>query len=91
MSGSAALAAALQRTIAESDRAVILDFAEVRFIGSTALGVVIVTAKYLENRDSKLILCSLSDPVRRVLRITGFERFLTIHATRAGAQASVEG
>ena len=91
VAASAALAETLKDTIVESDRAVILDFAEVRFIGSTALRVVLLTEKHLKARDAKLVLCRLSDPVRRVLRITGFERFLTIHETRAGAHAWLEG
>lgn len=88
---SAALAEALEDMIAESDRAVILDFAGVPFIGNAAIRVVLSTAKYLKKRDSTLILCRLSDPVRKVLRITGFEQFLPIHETRAGARAWVEG
>ena len=88
---SAALAEALKDTIVEGDRAVILDLADVHFIGSAALRVVLLTEKYLKQRDAKLVLCGLSDPVRRVLRITGFERFLTIHETRAGAHASLAG
>ena len=88
---SAMLAETLEDTIAESDRAVILDFAGVPFIGNAAIRVVLSTAKYLEKRDSTLILCRPSDPVRKVLRITGFEQFLTIHETRAGARAWVEG
>ena len=87
---SAALAEALEDTIAKSHRAVILDFAEVPFVGNAAIRVVLSTAKYLRKRGSTLILCRLSDPVRKVLRITGFERFLTIHETRTGARAWME-
>lgn len=87
---SATLVKTLEDTIAESDRAVILDFAGVSFIGNAAIRVVLSTAKYLQKRDSTLILCRLSDPVRKVLRITGFERFLTIHETRTGARAWME-
>ena len=91
VAAGAALAETLEDTIVESDRAVILDFAGVHSIGSAGLRVVLSTAAHLEKRDAKLVLCRPSEPVRRVLRVTGIERFLTIHETRAGALASVVG
>lgn len=89
--GAAAFAEALEDAIARTDRAVILDFGGVDVIGSTALRVVLVTAKDLRRRDTSLILCALSDSVRHVLRVTGYDRILPVHGTGAEALASLEG
>lgn len=79
----------IKGTIEETDRAVIMDFRELDFIGSAGLRVVLVAARSLFERDAELLLCGLSDPVRDVFRITGFERLLPIHETLAEARASL--
>ena len=89
-SNSDAFKDAVKDTIEETDRAVIMDFAELDFIGSAGLRVVLLAAKSLFERDAKLLLCSLSDPVRDVFRVTGFERLLPIHETLAEARASLD-
>ena len=71
--------------------ALILDFAQVQFIGGAALWVLFSSAGYPEERNAKLIVCGLSESVRRVPRVTCIARFLTIHGTRAGARASADG
>ena len=81
---------AVKGAIEETDRALIMDFGELDFIGSAGLRVILLTAKSLQGQDAKLVLCALSDPVRDVFRITGFERLLPIHETRAQARASLD-
>ena len=77
--------------IESTDRALIMDFGELDFIGSAGLRVILLTAKSLQSQDAKLVICGLSDPVRDVFRITGFEQLLPIHETRAQARASLGG
>ena len=81
----------LAESIAETDRAVILDLAGLDFIGSTGLRAVLTTAKTLHGRNAELVLCALSEPIRRVFRVTGFDRILPIHGTRAEALAALDG
>ena len=81
---------AVEDAMAETDRALILDFGELAFIGSAGLRVLLVKAKALQARDVKLVLCALSDPVRQVFQITGFERILQIHADLGEARASLD-
>ena len=88
---AAALAEALEDAIAGTGRAAILDLEAVDLIGSAGLSVVLTTAKRLWERNARLVLCAPPEPVRQVLRITGFERFLTIRETVAEALASLEG
>lgn len=80
---------ALHDAIADTDRALIMDFAKLDFIGSAGLRVILLTAKSLLERDAQLLLCGLSQPVRDVFRITGFEQLLPIHETVAEARGSL--
>ncbi len=89
-SNSDAFRDAMKDAIEETDRAVIIDFAELDFIGSAGLRVVLLAAKSLLERDASLLLCGLSEPVRDVFRITGFEQLLPIHETLAEARASLD-
>ena len=42
-------------------------------------------------RDAKLVLCSLSEQIREVFEISGFDKVLAIHPTRAAALAALKG
>ena len=88
-STSNAFREAIDGAIEEGDRAVIMNFGELDFIGSAGLRVILLTARFLQERDAKLVLCGLSDPVRDVFRITGFERLVPIYETMAEAWASL--
>ena len=81
---------ALRAAIEDADRAAILDLEDLAFLGSTGLRVILQIAKQLANRDARLVLCALPEPIRRVFTITGFDRLLPIHATRADALASLD-
>lgn len=76
---------AIRTATEESDRAVLIDCAELRFIGSAGLRAVLRTAKTLMGRNTGFALCSLSEPIRDVFRISGFEAIVAIHPTRAEA------
>ena len=54
----------LTDAIEDSDRAVILDFADLSYISSAGLRVILITAKALKRQDAELAVCSLSDPIR---------------------------
>ena len=74
--------------IEESDRAVPIDCDKLGFIGSAGLRVVLSTARALKRRNAGFALCSLSDPIREVFRIGGFDQIVAIHPSRAEALAS---
>ncbi len=80
---------AVRTAIEDSDRAVIMDFEKLVYISSAGLRAILLTAKSLQNRDAKLLLCSLSDRIREVFEISGFDKILPIHATKADALDSL--
>ena len=81
---------AVRVAIEDSDRAVIMNFENLAYISSAGLRAILLTAKSLQNRDAKLLLCSLSDRIREVFEISGFDKILPIHATKADALASLD-
>ncbi len=91
--GSTAVAfeEAVRSAVEETDRALIMDFGELDYISSAGLRVILLTAKSLQSQDAKLVLCGLSDSIREVFKISGFDKLLQIHGTKAEAQASVGG
>ena len=81
----------MRNAIGETDRGPILDLAGLEFIGSAGLRAVLRTARQLQRRDAGLVLCALSDPVRAVFGVTGFDRIMAIRETRAEARAQLGG
>ncbi len=65
---------AIRTSIEESDRAVIVDFEKLVYISSAGLRAILLTAKSLDNRNAKFALCSLSDQIREIFEISGFEK-----------------
>jgi anti-anti-sigma factor len=68
----------------------LIDLAEVGYVSSAGLRVLLATAKQLEGGRGSLKLCCLNDSVRQVFDVAGFTRLFAIFATRAAALGSVD-
>ena len=75
--------------IAEADRIVIADLANVSYISSAGLRSVLLIAKTLRRREVAFAICSLSAPIREVFKISGFDKVISIHDSPAAALASL--
>lgn len=82
---------ALNNAIEENDSAVVLDMQALSYISSAGLRTVLLTAKTLEKRDAKLMVCSLSASIREVFEISGFDKIIPVHGSQAEALAGVGG
>ena len=80
----------VRTAIEESDRAVIMDFGDLTYISSAGLRVILLIAKSLENQNAKFALCSLSDPILEVFEISGFDKIIALHPSKAEALASLD-
>ncbi len=80
----------LQGAIGEEVKAVVIDLAQLAYISSAGLRVVLLVAKTLGQRNVSISLCALSDPVLSVFEISGFNRIIRIHDTQADALAAAE-
>ena len=80
----------IRAAIEDDDRAVIIDFEKLAYISSAGLRAVLMTAKSLWSRDAAFALCSLSDVVRATFKMSGFDKIIDIHPTRADGLASFD-
>ena len=76
---------ALEAAIDASERAVILDMEQLSYISSAGLRAILLVAKASENQKVKFAICSLSEPIREVFEVSGFDKIISIHASRAEA------
>ena len=79
----------LDAEIAAEDPGLILDFAQVSYISSSGLRVVLRMAKRFNEPGKRFAICSLSGTVREVFEISGFDRVIDIHSSQADAIAAV--
>ena len=72
------------------DRNVIIDFEGLSYISSSGLRVLLLVAKTLRQRSAHLALCSLAGSIREVFEISGFDKIIPIHGSRAEALAALD-
>ncbi len=81
---------ALEAVINASDSAVILDFAQLSYISSAGLRVVLLAAKELRKQDKQFAVCSLAGAILEVFKISGFDQIIPVHSSQAEALAAVK-
>jgi len=70
----------------QDKRLIILDFEQVEYLSSQAIGIVITLYKKLSAlKNSKLVLCGVSAKLQELLRITRLDKLLTIKPTQREA------
>ena len=71
--------------IDSEDQALILDFERVFFISSAGLRISLIISRKFNELGKKFGVCTLSDPIRNVLAISGFDQIIPIYDSRAAA------
>lgn len=74
---------ALSQSIGTGAAHVIIDFAKVTFIDSTALGVVVGGVKGVTARGGTLDIVCPDGNIKRILEATGMDRILGVYPSRA--------
>ena len=82
---------ALQAVIKDTVNAFLLDMEQLTYISSAGLRVILLIARTLQGKNTKFAVCSLSDSVREVFEISGFDKIVDTHATQADAIAALQG
>jgi len=82
---SSVLDAHLVRLAQSGDDRIVIDFAEVDYISSAGLRVMLTLAKRVRGSAGALALCGLEDAVRQVFELAGFMPLFTIAASREDA------
>jgi anti-sigma B factor antagonist len=78
---------ALLKLCAEQPARLVIDLAEVEFVDSTALGVLIEARAQLQNRQS-FLLAAPGRETHRALTISGLDRHLAVHDSVDSALAA---
>ena len=63
---------------------IVIDFAELDYISSAGLRVVLVGAK-MTRAPRKFALCGMKPHIHEIFAVSGFAKILAIHPDRAGA------
>ena len=67
----------------------VLDFANLKFLSSAGIRVLILAAKKARSTGIKLALCSLRSNINQIFVISGIVSIFSIHPDRAAAVSSV--
>ena len=70
---------------AQGRRKLILDFSTVKFLSSSALGVLITLRKKSVEIKGQVLLCGLRPELRKIFKITNLEKLFEFHDTEEKA------
>lgn len=70
---------------------VLVDFQDVTFINSSALGALVSTLKLVRSADAELFLCSLTEQVKMMFNLTKMNRVFKTFANRDEFEQKVRG
>ena len=79
----------LYKEIIASGNLVVLDLEKLSYINSAGLRSILLVAKTLQGRNTKLVLCSLSDSLKEILKIAGFDKIIEVFESRSDAIAAM--
>ncbi len=69
---------AIESAIERNDSAVMLDLAQLSYISSAGLRVILLTARMLQRQDTNFSISSMQDSIREVFEISGFDKIIQI-------------
>ena len=59
---------------AENNKKLLLDFTEVKFFSSSALGILVTVSKKMAEIEGQLVICALAAELRKVFKITNLDK-----------------
>ena len=88
MEGTEMLDGKITEILDRGERSVLLGFAGVNYINSAGLCALIVAGKRLTRAGGKMALAEVSEPIQKILKISGLSSFFAVHPTKEAALAS---
>lgn len=88
-SNAAALETQLLNLVGQGEHVWVLDLAQLDYISSAGLRVVLILAKRIKENSGRLVLCALQPQVLEVFDISGFLALLTVADNRDAAIVQV--
>ncbi len=85
---------ALEEALADEDASIMLDLSECEFIDSTGIALIVRAWQRLDPNGGsggkgQLVVCCINHQVRRLLKITGVEKSISMHEGRDAALAEL--
>ncbi len=80
----------LEEAIDQEDRSVVFDAETLTYISSAGLRAILLVVKSINRQGGKFAVCSLSDPIREIFSISGFDNIIPIESTRDEAIDAVK-
>jgi anti-sigma B factor antagonist len=77
----------LTKNLAEGNKKVLFNLAEMQFINSTGLGMLLTAVSKTRNAGGELVLCCLPDQMKKLLQITKLESVFHTQPDEAAATA----
>ena len=68
----------LKQPIESGSNHIIIDFEKIEYLSSAGLRVILNAIKKLNSTAGKLVICSVSDDVRKVFQNAGFDSLISI-------------
>ncbi len=90
-SSSNELFGGVEAAIDDDDSAVVIDMAQLAYISSAGLRVLLMLSRMLEERNVRFAVCSLSKQISEVFDITGFDKVIAVHPSPEQARAAFSG
>lgn len=79
---------AFEENIDEDTGFVVVNFHGVSFISSAGLRVLLLMGKALPEKNANIKLCELSDSVKEIFAISGFDNIMAIYDSETEAKAA---
>lgn len=77
----------LERIVDDGARKLLIDFADLAYISSAGLRVLLVTAKKLGTDQGEMRMCNMNDVVREVFEVSGFSTIFKVFPTDSEAMS----
>jgi stage II sporulation protein AA (anti-sigma F factor antagonist) len=77
----------LLELIEAGEHRIVMDLAELDYISSVGLRVLILVAKRLKQVQGRVVVCSLQAPIKQVFDIAGFTTLFALYESREQALA----
>ena len=83
------LQSAVRERIDADQTTLVFDMADLNYISSAGLRVLLIAARDLQSHGGKALFCGLSEQIAQVFEITGFDKILSVHGDREDALAVI--
>ncbi|MFN8323834.1 MAG: STAS domain-containing protein [Chitinophagales bacterium] len=81
----------IRQAVEAGNKKVLFNLAEMKFINSTGLGMLLTAVSKTRNAGGELALCSLPEQMKKLLQMTKLEGVFVVHADETSALAFLKG